>query len=71
MRYMFSKGLMKGIMKRSYLEKLYFKKMTTEPFKKYNKDKNFCSRLHINESSCIVDSTSTIIGPVYKSVNTY
>ena len=40
-----TKALRKAIMKRSYLEKLYFKKKTTESLKKYKKHRNFCSRL--------------------------
>ena len=36
-------------MERSYLEKIYFKKATTESLKKYMKHKNFCSRLYQRE----------------------
>ena len=36
-------------MKRSYLEKLYFKKKTTESLKKYKKHKNFVSKLYKKE----------------------
>ena len=44
-----TKALMTAIMKRPYLEKLYFKKKTTESLKKYKKHKNFCSRLYKKE----------------------
>ena len=40
------KALRKVIRKRSYIEKLYFKKKTTVSLKKYKKHKNFCSRLY-------------------------
>ena len=41
-----TKALRKTIMKSSYLEKLYFKKNTTESLKKYKKHMNFCIRLY-------------------------
>ena len=41
-----TEALRKTIMKRSYLEKLYFKKKLTESLKKYKKHKNLCSRLY-------------------------
>ena len=41
-----TKALRKTIMKRSYLENLYFKKRTPESMKKYKKQKNFCSKLY-------------------------
>ena len=45
-----TKALRKAIMKRSYLEKLYFKKKKTiESLKKYKKHKNFCSKLYKKE----------------------
>ena len=40
-----TKKMRKAIMKRSYLEKDYFKKKTTASLKKYKQQKNFCSRL--------------------------
>ena len=39
-----TKPLRKAIIKRSYLEKLYFRKNTAESLKKYKKHKNFCKR---------------------------
>ena len=44
------KALRKAIMKRSQLQKIYFKKRTQESFKKYKKQKNYCSRLYKRES---------------------
>ena len=51
-----TKGLRKAIMKRSYLEKLYLKKKTTESLKKYKKHKKFCSRLHKKERKKYFDT---------------
>ena len=36
-------------MKRSNLQKIYFKKELLESLKKYKKQKNYCSRLHKKE----------------------
>jgi len=44
-----TKKMRKAIMKRSYLEKDYFKKKTTASLKKYKQQKNFCSRLYKKE----------------------
>ena len=44
-----TKALRKAIMTRANLEKLYFKKKDNRIFKKYNKHKNFCSRLYKKE----------------------
>ena len=38
-------ALQKAIMKRSQLEKIYFKIRTQESFKKYKKQNNYCSKL--------------------------
>ena len=40
-----SKPFRKAIMKRSYLEKVYFKKQTTQSLERYKTQKNYCSRL--------------------------
>ena len=40
-----SKALRKAIMKRSYLEKLYFRNRTENPLKTYKRQKNYCIRL--------------------------
>ena len=50
------KALRKAIMKGSYLEKLYFKKKTTESLKKYKKHRNFCSRLYKKERKNYFDT---------------
>ena len=44
-----TKALKKAIMKRSYLDNLYFKKRTPESIKKHKKQKNFCSKLYKKE----------------------
>ena len=43
-------------MKRSCLEKFYFKKKATESLKKYKKHKNFCSRLYKKERKKYFDT---------------
>ena len=44
-----TKALRKATMKRSQLEKIYFKKRTQEFFKKYEKQKKYSSRLYKRE----------------------
>ena len=44
-----SKALQKAIMKRSYLEKLYFKNRTENSLKTYKRQKNYCSKLYKKE----------------------
>ena len=44
-----SKPLRKAIMRRSHLEKVYYKNKSEKSFKAYKKQKNFCSRLYKNE----------------------
>ena len=51
-----TKALRKAIMKRSQLEKIYFKKRTQESFKKYRKQKNYCSRLNKRERKSFFES---------------
>ena len=41
-----SKPLRKAIMRRSHLEKVYYKSKSEKSFKAYKKQKNFCSRLY-------------------------
>ena len=43
-------------MKRFQLEKIYFKKITQESFKKYKKQKNYCSRLYKRERKSFFES---------------
>ena len=45
-----SKTLRKAITRRSYLEKIYFKKRTDHSLKAYKKQKNYCNRLYKKES---------------------
>ena len=51
-----TKAFRKAIMKRSQLEKIYFKKRTQESFKKYKKQKNYCSRLYKRERKSFFES---------------
>ena len=44
-----SKTLRKATMRRSYLEKIYFKKRTDHSLKAYKKQKSYCSRLYEKE----------------------
>ena len=44
-----SKPLRKAIMKRSYLENLYFKKRIDHSLRNYKKQKKYCSRLYKKE----------------------
>ena len=44
-----TKTLRKAIMKRSYLEKVYFKKKSPDSLIKFKKQKNYCSRLYKKE----------------------
>ena len=41
-----SKSMRKAIMRRSYLENIYFKKRTDESLRLYKKQKNYCSMLY-------------------------
>ena len=51
-----TKALRKAIMKRSQLDKIYFKKRTQESFKKYKKQKKYCSRLYKRERKSFFES---------------
>ena len=44
-----TKALKKTIMKRSKLEKIYFRKQTNESLKAYKKQKNYCSKFYKDE----------------------
>ena len=44
-----SKALQKAIMRRSYLEKVYFKNHTENSLRAFKKQKNFCSQLYKKE----------------------
>ena len=51
-----TKELKKAITKRSQLEKIYSNKRTEESFKKYKKQKNYCSRLYKRERKSFFES---------------
>ena len=56
-----SKPLRKAIMRRSYLEKMYFKKRTVDSLTKYKKQKNYCSRLYKKERKKFFDNLNPSI----------
>ena len=56
-----SKPLRKAIMRRSYLEKIYFKKRTVDSLTKYKKQKNYCSRLYKKERKKFFDNLNPSI----------
>ena len=47
-------------MKISYLEKVYFKKQTTQSLERYKKQKNYCSRLYKKERKNFLISLNTL-----------
>ena len=51
-----TKALRKAIMRRSKLEKIYFKKQTNESLKAYKKQKNYCSKLYKKERKKFFDN---------------
>ena len=51
-----NKALGKAIMRRSKLEKIYFKKQTNESLKAYTKRKNYCSKLYKKEKNYLTIS---------------
>ena len=51
-----TKALGKAIMRRSKLEKIYFKKQTNESLKAYTKRKNYCSKLYKKEKNYLTIS---------------
>ena len=51
-----SKTLRRAIMKRSYLEMIYFKKQTDHALIAYKKQKNYCSRLYKKERNNLFSS---------------
>ena len=54
-------SLEKSIMKRSKLDKIYFKKKTSESLKAYKKQKNYCSMLYKKERKKYFDNHNTSI----------
>ena len=60
-----SKTLRKAIMRRSYLEKVYFKKRTDLSLKAYKKQKIYCSRLYKKERKIFFSS----LNPTFVKAN--
>ena len=56
-----TKALRKAIMRRSKLEKIYFKKQTNESLKAYKKQKNYCSKLYKKERKKLFRNLSTSV----------
>ena len=56
-----TKALRKAIMRRSTLEKNYFRKRTSESLKVYKKQKNYCSKLYKRERRKFFDSLNTSV----------
>ena len=56
-----TKALRKAIMRRSKLEKIYFKKQTNESLKAYKKQKNHCSKLYKKERKKFFDNLNTSV----------
>ena len=54
-----SKPFRKAIMKRSYLENLYFKRRTDHSFRNYKRLKNYCSRLYKKERKNFFNKLNT------------
>ena len=54
-----SKSLRKAIMKRSYLENLYFKRRTGHSLRNYKKQKSFCSRLYKKQKKNFFNKLNT------------
>ena len=54
-------ALRKALMKRSKLDKIYFKKKTSESLKAYKKQKNYCSMLYKKERKKYFDNHNTSI----------
>ena len=50
-----TKTLRKAILRRSRLEKIYFKKQTNESLKAYKKQKNYCNKLYKKERKKLFD----------------
>ena len=70
-----TKTLRKAIMKRSFLEKIYFKKKTQNSLTKFKKQKNSCSRLYKKEwkniSKVLLQEGSVTVKPFGKIYNLF
>ena len=60
-----TKALRKATMRRSNLEKIYFKKQTKKSLKTYKKQKNYCSKLYQKERKKIFDNR-TVLYPIIR-----
>ena len=49
-----TKSMRKAIMRRSKLEKIYFKKQTNESLKVYKRQRNYCSKFYKKEGKKIL-----------------
>ena len=54
-----SKPLSKAMLKRSYLESVYFRKQTTQSLERYKKQKSYCSRLYKKTRKNFFNSLNT------------
>ena len=61
------KALRKAILRKSKVEKTYFKKQTYESLKAYKKQKNYCSKLYKKERKKFFDILSTSVVSVNKT----
>ena len=65
-----TKALRKAIMRRSYLEKLYFKNRAPSFFKKYKKQENYCSKFYKKERKAHFDKLNPKMSLATKSLQT-
>ena len=61
------KALRKAILRKSKVEKTYFKKQTYESLKAYKKQKNYCTKLYKKERKKFFDILSTSVVSVNKT----
>ena len=58
-------------MKQSYLEKVYFQKITPDSLTKFKKQKNYCSRLYKKERIVLIQEKSVTIKVFGKICNLF
>ena len=63
-----TKALRKAIVRRSKVEKIYFKKQTNESLKAYKKQKNYCSKLYKKERKKFFDNLKHLLYPISNKV---
>ena len=56
-----TKSMRKAIMRRSKLEKIYFKKETNESLKVYKRQRNYCSKFYKKEGKKFFDNLNTSV----------